>query len=122
MVANALKYSIDSHSSFPVKKLLTSTSAAFVPQFVGFIYFALTSDTISGVAVDYAGMDVRVKCGDSRSNGSRDIRRADSVSTDRTNDHDPIRPNSNERLLSEPERLCRRKCLDLLVSLKNGLP
>ena len=30
-----------------------------------------TSDVISGVAVEYVGMDVRMTCGDSRSNRSR---------------------------------------------------
>ena len=35
------------------------------------------SDVISGMVVDYFGMDVRVKFGDSRSNISRDIRGAD---------------------------------------------
>ena len=42
------------------------------------------SDVISGVAADYVGMDVHVKFGDSRSNGSRDIRGADFESNERT--------------------------------------
>ena len=40
---------------------------------------------MSGVAVKQAGMDVLVKCGDSRSNSSRDVRAADLVSNERTN-------------------------------------
>ena len=42
------------------------------------------NDVISGVAVDYVSMDVRVKFGDSRSNGSRDIQEADFVSNEWT--------------------------------------
>ena len=38
------------------------------------------NDAIPGVAVDNVGVDVRVKLSDSKSNGSRDIRGADSVS------------------------------------------
>ena len=40
------------------------------------------NDVISGVVVDNAGMDVHVKFGYSRSNGSRDIRGADFVSNE----------------------------------------
>ena len=40
--------------------------------------------TIYGVAVDNVGMDVRVKLGDSRRNGFREIRGADFVSNERT--------------------------------------
>ena len=40
------------------------------------------TDVISGLAVDYVGMDVDVKFGDSRSNGSRDIRKTDFVSNE----------------------------------------
>ena len=39
------------------------------------------NDVISGMAVDYVGMDASVKFGDSR---SRDIRRADFISNERT--------------------------------------
>ena len=46
------------------------------------------SDVISGVSLEPAGTDVRVKFGDSRSNGSRDIRGADCVSNEHTNAHD----------------------------------
>ena len=38
----------------------------------------------SGAAVDYVGVDVRVKFGDFRSNGSRDIQWADFVLNERT--------------------------------------
>ena len=48
----------------------------FVPEVV--------SDVIFGVAVDYVGMDVRVKFADTRSNGSGYIRGADFVSNERT--------------------------------------
>ena len=41
------------------------------------------SDVLSGVAVEYFGMDVREKFGDSRSNGSRDIQGTDFVSNER---------------------------------------
>ena len=41
-------------------------------------------DVISGLVVEHFGMDVTVKFGDSRSNGSRDIRGAGFVS----NEHD----------------------------------
>ena len=43
---------------------------------------AVDADVISGVAVEYVGMDVRVSFGDSRSNGFRDIRLADLVSNE----------------------------------------
>ena len=42
------------------------------------------NDVISGVAIDNVGVDVCAKFGDSRSNGFRDIRRADFVSNERT--------------------------------------
>ena len=46
--------------------------------------YSIADNVITGVAVDYNGVGVHVKSGDSRSNGSRDIRRADFVSNDRT--------------------------------------
>ena len=53
-------------------------------------------------------VDVHVKFGDSRSNGSSDIRAADFVSNERTNDHDRlsgVSPNNNNnnilKLLSD---------------------
>ena len=46
------------------------------------------NDAISGVAIDYFGMDVCVKLGDSGSSRSRDIRAADFVSNERPNEHD----------------------------------
>ena len=46
------------------------------------------NDAISGVAVDFLGMDIHVKLGDSRSKGSRDIRWVHFVSNGRTNEHD----------------------------------
>ena len=49
---------------------------------------------MSGVAVDYVGSDVRIKSGDSRSNGSRYIRGAVFMS----NEHDEAYPNSAKRL------------------------
>ena len=36
----------------------------------------VAGEVVSGTALDYVGLDVPVKCGDSKSNGSRDIRRA----------------------------------------------
>ena len=42
----------------------------------------IDNDVISGVAVDYIGMDVRVKFGDSRSKGSWAIRGADFASNE----------------------------------------
>ena len=45
------------------------------------------SDVISGVAVVHVGVDVLVKVGDSWPNGSRDIRGADFMSNERTNEH-----------------------------------
>ena len=48
----------------------------------------LVSEVIASVTVESVGMDVRVKFGDFRSNGSQDIRQADSVSNERTNEHD----------------------------------
>ena len=54
------------------------------------------NEVISYVAADYAGMDVHVKCGDSRSNGSRDIRNADFVS----NKHDRSLSHMGERGVS----------------------
>ena len=46
----------------------------------------IDNDVISGVdvAVDYIDMDVHIRVGDSRSNGSQDIRGADFVSNERT--------------------------------------
>ena len=41
------------------------------------------SDVISGLVVELTGVDVRVKFGDSMSNGSRDIRAAHFVSNER---------------------------------------
>ena len=41
------------------------------------------NDVISSLAVDNVGMDVCLKFGDSRSNGFRDIGRADFVSNER---------------------------------------
>ena len=40
---------------------------------------------MSDMAVENVGIDVAIKCGDSRSNGFRDIRGADFVSNERTN-------------------------------------
>ena len=40
------------------------------------------NNVICGVAVDYVGVDVTMKFGDSRSNGSRDIRGANFVSNE----------------------------------------
>ena len=42
------------------------------------------NDVISGTAIDNVGADIRVKFGDSRSNGFRDIRGANFVSNERT--------------------------------------
>ena len=47
------------------------------------------SDVMSGVAEDNVSMDVRVKFGAYRSNGLRDIRGADFVSNERTNESYP---------------------------------
>ena len=44
------------------------------------------SDVIPGVPAGYVGLDVRVQFDDSRSYGSRDIRGADCVSNERTNE------------------------------------
>ena len=55
------------------------------------------NDVISGVAIYNVGMDVPMNFRDSRSNGFRDIRGADSVSNDRTNERTNIaeaHPNS----------------------------
>ena len=41
------------------------------------------------MAVESVSIDVRIKFGDSRSNGSRNIRGADCVSNRRMNKHDP---------------------------------
>ena len=51
------------------------------------LYFRpeVDNDVISSVTVDYVGLDVRVKFGDSRSNGSRNIRGADFASSELTN-------------------------------------
>ena len=42
------------------------------------------------MAIDYVGVDVRVKFGDSISNGFQDIRGADFVSNEQTNMMKPI--------------------------------
>ena len=42
-------------------------------------------DVISGMALDYVGMDVPAKLGNSRSNGSGDIRFVDFMSNEQTN-------------------------------------
>ena len=44
-------------------------------------------DVISGQAVDNVGVDVHIKFGDSRSNRFRDIRGADFVTYERTNEN-----------------------------------
>ena len=44
----------------------------------------VANEVISSVAVDYVGIAVRVKFGDSRSNGSQDIWGTDFVSNERT--------------------------------------
>ena len=44
------------------------------------------NDVISGVVVDNVGIDFHIKLGDSRSNGFRDIRGADFVSNERSNE------------------------------------
>ena len=46
----------------------------------------MASAVISSAFVGQVGVDVHVKFGDSRSNGSRDIRAADFVSNERTNE------------------------------------
>ena len=43
------------------------------------------NDVLSGLKVDYVGMHIGVKFGDSRSNGSRDIGGAHFGSNERTN-------------------------------------
>ena len=60
---------------------------------VGFLFcnnirLEIVSDVVSGVAVVSVGMDVHVKFCDFRSNGSRDIRGANCVSNEQTNEHD----------------------------------
>ena len=45
-------------------------------------WLEVANDVISGVAVEYVIMDVRLKLGDSRSNRSRDIRAAHFVMDD----------------------------------------
>ena len=47
----------------------------------------IDNDVISGVAVDNVGMDVPIKFGDSGSNRFRDIRGADFVTYERTNEN-----------------------------------
>ena len=51
------------------------------------------NDVISSVAVEHVRVDVRVKFGNLRSNGFKDIRVADFVS----NEHDKAYPNSVKR-------------------------
>ena len=51
----------------------------------------IDNDVISGVAVNNAGVDVPIKFGDSRSNGFPDIRGADFVSNERTNERTNIK-------------------------------
>ena len=48
------------------------------------------NDVISGVAIDNVGVDVSIKFGDSKSNRFRDIRGADFVTYQRTNENKPI--------------------------------
>ena len=56
------------------------------------------NDVISAVAIDYVGVDIPIKFGDSRSKRSRDIRRAGFVSNERKNEHDKAYPNTAKRL------------------------
>ena len=53
----------------------------------------IDNDVMSGLAVDNVGVDVHIKFGDSRSNRFRDIRGADFVSNERTNEQDEAYPN-----------------------------
>ena len=60
-----------------------SSEAAFWTVF--FLYnfrLEVDNDAISGAGVDNVGMDVAIKCSDSRPNGFRDIRGADFVNID----------------------------------------
>ena len=59
------------------------------------------------MGVDNVDMDVSIKFGDSMSNGSRDIRGADFVSNERTNEHDEAYPNSAFRLKTVMTRKCQ---------------
>ena len=59
------------------------------------------NDVISGVAVDSAGVDIRIKFGDSRSNRFRDIRGADFVSNERKLAY----PNSAKRNCVSPKNV-----------------
>ena len=56
-----------------LQNVIRSPSDAVFSTVVFFYNFRSEAynDVISGVAVDYVGMDVRVKVGDSRSKGSR---------------------------------------------------
>ena len=65
----------------------------------------IDSGVISGGAVEYVDMDVRVTFGDSRSNGSGDIRGADFVSNERTNMTEAYRINAF-RLLKKQLKRC----------------
>ena len=57
----------------------------YFPQFFPYNFrLEVDNDVISGLVVEHVGMDVHEKVGDSRSNGSRDIRGADFVSNERT--------------------------------------
>ena len=53
---------------------------------------------MSGAAVDNLGTYVPIKLGDSRSNGFQDIRGADFVLNERTNEHDQANPKSAKPL------------------------
>jgi hypothetical protein len=52
----------------------------------------IDNDVMSGVAVDNVGVDVHIKFGDSRSNRFRDIRGADFVSNERTDERTKTSP------------------------------
>ena len=55
------------------------------------------NDVISGMAIDNVGMDVLIKLGNSRSNGFLDIRGADFMSNEQTNEQDEAYLNSATR-------------------------
>ena len=63
----------------------------------------VVNDVISGVGVDNIGTDVRMKFGDSRSNGFRDIRGANFVSNERTNERKLAYPNCAKRYGVSPK-------------------
>ena len=67
---------------------------------------------ISGTAVDNAGLDVPVELGNSRSNGSRDIREADFVSDERTY---PIRQKRLRSVSPNMAEKCRGRRLWVAV-------